>query len=188
VIAFDLRLVSLVVLLALVGCSPSWLTLVQSGPPSALAGAPGFDVAFDFSRMSIDGQPVEYLMQTLPPDEHADLEGAFIEMQRVFLDELAAQAGVPVQQANGPPAPRTLRLTVVFTMVQRGPRGPIGFSSTEVTSEAQWSLNGQLTDSTSMTRTSSPSFLRPLVAQRMKICAGELAGLTARFFESEQDR
>ncbi|MFT5355944.1 MAG: hypothetical protein ACI9KE_003165 [Polyangiales bacterium] len=185
---FDLRLVSLAALLAVVGCSPSWLTLVQSGPPSALAGAPAFDVAFDFSRMIIDGQPVEQLMHTMPPDEHADLEGAFVEMQRVFLEELAAQSGVPVQQANGPPAPGTLRLTVIFTMVQRGPRGPIGFSSTEVTSEAQWSLNGQLTDRASMTRTSSPSFLRPRVAQRMKICAGELAGLTARFFESEQNR
>ena len=175
-------------LFTLAGCSPPWLTLTQSGPPSALAGAPAFDVAFDFSRMVIDGQPVDQLMQTVPPDEHADLEGVFIEMQGVLLEELATRAGVPVQQATGPAAPGALRLTVAFTMVQRGPRGPIGFSSTEVTSEAIWSLNGQVTDTVSMTRASAPSLLRPSVAQRMKICARELGVLTARFFQSEQSR
>lgn len=138
--------------------------------------------------MIIDGQPVASLMQTVPPDEHADLEGVFIEMQGVFLEKLAARAGVPVQQATGPAAPGTLRLTVAFTMVQRGPRGPIGFSNTEVTSEAQWSLNGQVTDTVSMTRVSSASLLRPSVAQRMKLCSGELGTLTARFFQSEQGR
>ena len=58
----SLRLLPLAALLALAGCSPPWLTLVQSGPPSALAGAPSFEVAFDFSRMMIDGQPIEHLM------------------------------------------------------------------------------------------------------------------------------
>ena len=109
-------------------------------------------------------------------------------MQGAFLDQLAARAGVPVQQAVGPAASGMLRLTVAFTMVQRGPRGPIGFSNTEVTSEAQWSLNGQLTDNISITRQSAPSLLRPSVAQRMRICAGELGSLTARFFRTEQGR
>ncbi|MFK8000249.1 MAG: hypothetical protein AB8H86_11675 [Polyangiales bacterium] len=183
-----LRFIPLTALLVLVGCSPPWLTLVQSGPPSALAGAPSFEVAFDFSRMIIDGQPVAQLMQSVPPDEHADLDNTFVEMQSVFLERLANRAGVPVQQASGPPAPGVLRLTVAFTMVQRGPRGPIGFSSTAVTSEALWSLNGQPTDTVSMTRESSPSLMRPSVAQRMKLCAGELGTLTARFFQSEQSR
>lgn len=184
----SLRFIPLAALLTLVGCSPPWLTLVQSGPPSALAGAPGFDVAFDFSRLIIDGQPVAQLMQSVPPDEHADLDNTFVEMQSVFLERLAARAGVPVQHANGPAAPGTLRLTVSFTTIQRGPRGPIGFSSTEVTSEAQWSLNGQVTDTIAMSRDSSPSLMRPSVAQRMKLCAGELGTLTARFFQSEQGR
>ena len=169
-------------------CAPPWTTLQQSGPPPALQGAQMITLAFNFAELNIDGQPIDQVIPTLAPDERADLEGAFTDMQGAFMEEFSSRVSVPVQLAAGPPAPGEVRAEVAFTFIQRGTRGPIGFSNTEVVGQIRWSVGGQTTDAIEMLRISKPSLTRPSVAQRMRICASQLGSLTARFFEREQGR
>ena len=179
---------ALLLVVALFGCAPPWATLAQSGPPSALAGAPAVSVMFNFNEANIGGVPVQQELASLSPDERADLEGAFGDMQSAFMEEFAGRVGVPVMPAQAAPQPGEVRAEVAFTYMQRGPRGPIGFSNTEVTAQIRWSVGGQITDVIEMTRVSKPALTRPSVAQRLRICASGLGALTAKFFEREQGR
>ncbi len=91
VVAFAAALAAL----SLTGCGPSWKVLRSNGPPSALATASDVAVAFDYSKMLVEGktEPEWVAAKTAEDanyaatwaDLNSKLEGAVLEgMQKEY--------------------------------------------------------------------------------------------------------
>ena len=182
-----MRAITALLLFAAAGCGVPWLTTVQSGPPSAIAGAPQVTYAADFNQMMLDGMPVGQVLAQEPPNEQANIQAAFQQMDQEFLQAFSSRINVPVVPAAGPPQPGEVRLTGIYTNVYRGARGPIG-AATQVTMRFSFSVGGQTTDEAEMTFSIKPSLTRSSVARRMTGCARQLGGYAGRFFNYEQGR
>ncbi len=169
------------------GCGAPWTTLVQSGPPSAIAGAQQLTYASDFSSLIMDGQPIAQILAQESPEEQGNIQSAFQAMESEFLQAFASNVHVPVTPAAGPPQPGEVRLTAVFTDIRRGARGPMG-RATGVTVHFQFSVGGQVTDEAEASCALSPSLTRASRTRRMTSCAERLGRLAARYFNSEQQR
>ncbi len=89
--------------------------------------------------------------------------------------------------AQAPPGAGEVRLTVQYTDIVRGARGPIG-KATQVTARLVWSIGGQVSDVIELTQASGPSITRPSAAQRINICNAQIARLAAEFISREQQR
>ena len=172
---------------AAVGCGPPWLVIQQSGPPSALRAADRVTVFFDVSQALVDGVPIAQEMARLPPDERADLDRAMRELGRIYVGELASSLPVPITVAQGPPSAGEMRCVASVVTVDRGARGPFG-QPTRVTMRLEWSVNGQITDAIVIQESVDANVVRPSVAQRIRVAAGQLAHVSASFFRREQSR
>ncbi|MEM9068402.1 MAG: hypothetical protein AAGE52_07840 [Myxococcota bacterium] len=181
-----MRTVCALVLLA-AGCGAPWAVVVQSGPPSAIAGATQLTYASDFNQLILDGQPVANLLAAESPDEQANLQAAFQQMDQEFLGTFTGRANAAVAPAAGPPQPGEVRLTAIYENIQRGARGPIG-SPTRVTMRFSLSVGGQVTDEVQMSRAISPSLTRSSVARRLHAIGRQLGDYAGRFFNDEQGR
>ena len=176
-----MRALSGILLLLIAGCAPPWAIVVQSGPPSAAAGAPQITYAADFQQLVLDGQPAGNLIGGESANEQANIQQALQEMDAEFFQNFAGRLDVPVTPAAAPPAQGEVRLTGIYAYVQRGARGPIG-AATVVTMRYQVSLGGQVVDEVEMTRQLKPSLTRSSIARRMKWCGGQLGSYAAKFF------
>lgn len=178
---------SAIALLAASGCGAPWATIVQSGPPSAIAGAQQVSYAASFDSLILDGQPVGQVLAQESPDEQSAIQTAFQEMDQEFFQAFSEGVDVPVVPAAAPPQPGEVRLTAVFSEIQRGARGPIG-RPTLVTARFQFSVGGQVTDEAEASCQIGPSLTRSSAARRMTACARTLGRYAARYFNSEQSR
>ncbi len=173
--------------LLIAGCGAPWTTVVQSGPPSAIAGATQVSYAADFDSSTLDEQPLNQLLAQASPDERSSIESALREMDQEFLQAFASEVDVPVVPAAGSPQPGEVRLTAVFAHIQRGARGPIG-APTRVTMRFRFSVDGQVTDEAEASCRIGPSLARSSATRRMNACARKLGGYAARYFDSERQR
>ena len=162
----------------LASCGPPWAVLVQSGPPSAVAGAQSVSYAADFSQVIIDGNP----FGAEPPGEQQSLSEAFGNMDQRFLEAFSGRMPVPVVPANAPPGPGEVRMSPVFVEIVRGARGPIGGASQLVT-RFRWTIGGQVTDEVEVYCSVSPSLTRMSVGGRLNSCAQRAGKQAAQFFE-----
>ncbi len=161
-------------------CGPPWAVIVQSGPPSAAAGAPQITYAADFQQLIMDGQPIGTILQAESPNEVANIQQAFATMDQEFFSQMTSRSNVPIQPAQGPAQQNEVRLTGIYSQIQRGARGPIG-SPTVVIMRYSVSVNGQVVDEVEMSRKLGPSLTRSSRARRMRWCAGQLGSYAARF-------
>lgn len=167
------------------GCGPPWAIIVQSGPPSAAAGAPQITYAADFQQLIMDGQPIGNILAAESPNEQASIQQAFAEMDQEFFSQLSSRVNIPITPAQGPPQQNEVRLTGIYSQIQRGARGPVG-SASVVVMRYSVSVNGQVVDEVEMSRSLAPSLTRSSRARRLKWCAGQLGSYAARFINQIQ--
>lgn len=171
--------------LLVVGCGVPWAVTVQSGPPSAIAGATQITYASEFSQLIMDGQPAAELLAQQDPNEQANIQQALQEMDQEFINNFASRANVTVTPATAPPQEGEIRMTGLYTYVDRGARGPIG-RSTVVTMRYSFSVSGQVVDEAEMSRSMKPSLTRSSIARRMRAVAGQLGSYGAKYFNQLQ--
>ena len=166
-------------------CGPPWAIVVQSGPPSAAAGAPQITYAADFQQLIMDGVPIGNLLAAESPNEQANIQQAFAEMDQEFFNQLSSRSNTPLVPAQGPPQPNEVRLTGIYVDIQRGSRGPRGAPSSLVM-RFSVSVGGQVVDEVEMSRRVAPSITRPAPGRRLKGCAAQLGSYAARFVNQLQ--
>lgn len=170
------------VLALLASCGPPWAVIVQSGPPSALAGAQSVTYAADFNEVLIDGNPYG----AEPPNEQQSLSEVFATMDQNFLEQFSSRMPVPVVPANAPPGPGEIRMSPVFVEIVRGTRGPIGRQPTQLVTRFRWTVGGQITDEVEVFCSITPALTRPSVGGRLNNCAKRAGAQAAQFFERAQ--
>ncbi|MGF1468898.1 MAG: hypothetical protein ACFCGT_22465 [Sandaracinaceae bacterium] len=178
-----LRTLSLLPLLAVIGCGPPWIAHRLSGPPSALAGTQALLVSFDLGQVVIDGYDYPAFLALAEPEEVDNVERALAELQPTLYQEFAARVPVPAQRVEPTPAgPGEVRMVAVLEEVIRGPRGPC-CGATRVTWRFEFFVDGTLTDSISVPTEVGSSITRPSVEQRAQAASRRAGAVAASFVQ-----
>jgi hypothetical protein len=170
-------LLSIPALVLVASCGPPWRVIVQSGPPSALAGVPALTISTDSSTLSVNGKSLQQVYA-----EEESFPEAVSNMESGFLSGFTQYAGVPVTPMPTPPGPQEVRVVARFSEVDPGKYAFIYARDTVLTTHVLFIMGGQVVDEIQITRKVSASMSQPAIIQRMRI-AGQLSGeLAARFF------
>jgi hypothetical protein len=175
-------------LLLATGCTP-WSVIRESGPPSALKGAPRIEVSFDYSQASLGGMSEAAWIARQPPDEQAAYAEVKRNMDEAFLAALARTAGVSViPVAPGvPPSQEAAQLIVRYTFIEQGKYAVFFRMNSEVQAILAWGRSGQITDEIQIQRTVEAELSRPAIIQRMRVATDQLGELGAKFFRQAQE-
>jgi hypothetical protein len=174
--------------LGLIGCGPPWAVLQQSGPPSALRGAPQVTAAVDFSQLTFGGKTLDMMMAERDPEEQQALNDVFASMAQAFPAALAERLNVPVVPAQGPPMPGEIRCTAVFVEGDLGKYVVMFARDSWLTTNLVWSVGGQDTDVIQTRVVVQANIRQPAIIQRMRIATTNTGHLGAEFFRREQAR
>ena len=144
-------------------CGPPWKVVRMSGPPSALAGQTDVAVAFDYSRMYVEGRTeldwmtVKTAEDANYPSTWADLKGRFEAsvvqgLRRQFPSAHAVQAG-----------PGSPVMVVEVHSFKLGKFIPFVMPSTVMEASLIFQVGGQATDEIALTRSYPASLTQPSV-------------------------
>jgi hypothetical protein len=183
-----LRSSLLFVALTLIGCGPPWAVIQQSGPPSALQGAPQVTAAVDFSQLTFGGKTLDQMMAERNPEEQQALNDVFAAMAEAFPVALAERLAVPVVAASGPPQPGEVRVTAQFLDGDLGKYVFVYARDSFLTTNLVWSVGGQDVDVIQTRVVVQASRSQPAIIQRMRIASTNTGRLGAEFFRREQAR
>lgn len=170
------------------GCAP-WKVIRESGPPSALKGAPRIEVAFDYSQASLGGMPEAAWIARQPPDEQAAYDEVKRGMDAAFIAAIARSAGVSVvpMAPGAPPSADAAQLTVQYTFIEQGKYAVVFRMDSQVDAILSWGRNGQVTDQIQIRQTVEATLTRPAILQRMSVAGDRIGELGARFFREAQE-
>lgn len=180
-------LLSLLVL-GLAACGPSWTTVRQSGPPSALKGAQAVVVAFDYDELLIGRVPAASYLAGLEPPERTELERVLQAMADGFLAELTVALPMRVEPADGPPEGGEVLVTARFRAMELGRYRVDRRIDSQLVTDLEWSVGGASTDVIRTRTRVQASSSRPTRLGRMQVAAEKTAAIAADFFWAEQQR
>lgn len=179
---------ALPMLLALSACGPQWVTVQQSGPPSALRGAEAVTVAFDYSELLVGDIPVQSYLAGLDSSKRAELEQVLQVMADGFLAELIVGLPIRVTPAEGPPAEGEVRVTARFRAMELGRYRVDRRIDSQLVTDVVWTVGPTSTDAIRTRTRAQANASQPTVLGRMQLAAGEAAEIAAAFFAFEQQR
>jgi hypothetical protein len=156
------QLSALVALLLMSGCGPAWKVIRASGPPSALAGASEVAVAFDYSKMVVEGR-TEAAWVAEKTAEDAKYESTWADLKGRF--EAAVLEGV---RANFPKAQlakggESLVMQIQPEIFKMGKFIPYVLPPTKIDARIVFLSGGNATDEIQLMRSYSPSLVQPSV-------------------------
>jgi hypothetical protein len=148
---------------AFTSCGPPWKVVRVSGPPSALAGQTDVAVAFDYSRMYVEGRTEQDWVASKTaeeakyPETWADLKGRFEAavvqgMRSRFPSAHAVQAG-----------PGSPVMVVEVHNFKLGKFIPFVMPPTVLEASLIFQVGGQATDEIQLTRSYPASITQPSV-------------------------
>jgi hypothetical protein len=175
-------------LLGLAACGPSWTTVRQSGPPSALRGAQAVVVAFDYEELQIGQVPVASYLAGLEPPERGELERVLQAMADGFLTELTVALPMRVEPASGPPEGGEVLVTVRFRAMELGRYRVSRRIDSQLVTDLEWTVDGRTSDIIRARTRVPASSSRPTRLGRMQVAAEQTASIAADFFWAEQQR
>lgn len=174
----------------LTGCTPTWLVLKESGPPSALRGAASVSVSFDYSTLVVNGMGrakteaewVEAKSAEDPtyPSAWEALKGKWEES---FMAGFAAGSPVPVARtvADGEPPADAVSLVVMMNQLQIGKFVPFNTTLTTVQATYAWSRGDTLVDEIRTISYIAPTLLRPSVAPQLASIGHDVGRSNGKF-------
>jgi hypothetical protein len=185
-----LVLLALCGLLGLTGCTPTWLVLKESGPPSALRGAPSVSVSFDYSTLVVNGMgraktETEWVEAKAAEDPSypATWEALKGKWEEGFMDGFAAGSPVPVTRtvAGGEPPADAVSLVVMMNQLQIGKYVPFNTTLTTVQATYAWSRGDKLVDEIRTISYIAPTLLTPSVAPQLASIGHDVGRSNGKF-------
>jgi hypothetical protein len=188
--ALSLLLLCLFGLAGLTGCTPTWIVLKESGPPSALRGVPSVSVSFDYSTLVVNGMgraktEAEWVAAKSAEDPTypaawAALKGKWEES---FMAGFSAGAPVPVTRtvAGGEVPAGAASLVVMMNQLQIGKFVPFNTTLTTVQATYAWSRGDQLLDEIRTISSIAPTLLTPSIVDNLASIGHDVGRSNGKF-------
>jgi hypothetical protein len=175
-------LVLLGLALTSLACTP-YKIIVQSGPPSALAGATTMTIRYDYSQVAISNKRMseQQWLDSREKDEHRNTYLETKESANTGISEGLVKKISGVQFANGEAPAGTIQITVFYLEWEEGMyAGPVAWPS-KITASVQFSRDGQVLDEIQMHVEEQASLVTPAPQQRLHTCGKRIGEYAAHY-------
>ncbi len=170
--------------LLVISCGPPWTVIVQSGPPSALAGVQQFSVAADRSQLMISSnRTLDAELAARDPDEAQALVSAITTMESSFGTGFASQAGVPTIPGTAPPQPNEARVTVRWVFLDPGKYAFVYARDTDVRARIVFTVGASVVDEIEIRRVVDANSRQGSIVERMQIAGEQVGRLAGKYVQ-----
>lgn len=175
---------------SLSGCTPAWIVLKESGPPSALLGAPSVSVSFDYSTLIVNGMGRAKTEHEWVAAKSADDPAYPLQWQALkakwedsFMAGLAGASPVPVTRTveGGTPPADAASLLVMMNQLQIGEFVPFNTSLTTVQATYAWSRGEQVADEIRTISSVAPTLMTPAAIDHLASIGRDVGKANGKF-------
>jgi hypothetical protein len=168
--------------LTTLACTP-YTIIVQSGPPSALAGATSMTIRYDYSQIAISDKRMseQQWLETREKEEHRTtyLETK-VSADTGVAEGLSSRVG-GVQFAEGEAPAGTIQITVFYLEWEEGMYAGVVAWPSRITARVQFSKDGQVVDEIEIRVQEQASLYTPAPQQRLHTCGKRIGEFTAHY-------
>jgi hypothetical protein len=168
--------------LTTLACVP-YQVIVQSGPPSALAGATTMTIQYDYSQVAISDKRLseQQWLESREKDEHRN---TYLETK------VSANTGVAeglvkkiagVQFSDGVAPAGTIQIIVFYTEWEEGMYAGVIDWPSKITARVQFSKDGQVLDEIQIHVEEQASLVTPAPQQRLHTCGKRVGEWAAHY-------
>lgn len=164
------------------GCVP-YAIIVQSGPPSALAGATTMAIKYDYSQVGISDKRLteQQWLDSREKDEHRNTYLETKESANKGVAEGLSKkiAGVTFTEGDAPAG--TIQATVFYTEWEEGMYAAVVAWPSKITARVVFSKDGVVVDEINIHVEEQASLYTPAPQQRLHTCGKRLGEYTAQY-------
>jgi hypothetical protein len=168
--------------LTTLACVP-YQVIVQSGPPSALAGATTMTIRYDYSQIAISDKRMseQQWLDSREKDEHRNTYLKTKESANTGVSEGLVKKISGVQFATGDAPAGTIQITVFYMEWEEGMYAAVVAWPSKITARVQFSKDGQVLDEIQIHVEEQASMVTANPEQRFLTCGKRIGEWTAHY-------